>query len=492
MQIRIKSGVGVPSTLLQGELALNTTDNTIYIGDSGNNPVRLVGTIGSQEPSNVFITGGTASNSNITAQTLDANTVQLPDSEILFYDENNDCRDFITNWNRSEVFNMTDCAGLGNCHIHGWAGSATTYTLNLSGLPAHTEVKYECIIHMVDSWDNEAVTIRTQNAAGGVTQKATWTKSNGLNQLSNLATSDTTVSYYGNKWYSYAPWNSNLNSCDGYAKVTTDWYAHTSSNFTAEHYTGLDQAQSDEAFYISHVKLYLRGSLATLNAIDTQGLNWFAGSDSSKLTTGSSIATAKSEHQGTIKRLVSYTTSGNHTYTKSGSDVRMLRVILVGGGGGGRGSQESGGAGGFAERWIDATNITSVSITVGGGSGGGYYFGVSEQGGTTSFGSYLSATGGYGANQNRQHAGGHGGYGSGGVINLYGGGGNGHARGYNNQGSGLSGQGGASFFGGGTQGRHGSRTFSNAAASGAGGAGGAGNHNGGNGREGAVLVYEYI
>jgi hypothetical protein len=190
-----------------------------------------------------------------------------------------------------------------------------------------------------------------------------------------------------------------------------------------------------------------------------------------------------------LKNLYSYT--GNATYTKSGSDVKVLRVICVGAGGGGRGYHESGGAGGYGERWLDATSISTVAVTVGGGSAGGYYFGFSGQGTTTSFGSFLSATGGYGANQNKSHCGGHGGIGSGGQINLYGGGGGGHAPGANNQQGGMSGEGGASFFGGGTQGRHGGSGFSAVAAPGGGGSGGAGNHNGSDGYTGICLVYEF-
>jgi hypothetical protein len=387
---------------------------------------------------------------------------------------------------------MTDCAGLGNCYIHGWGGSARNYTLNISGLPTHTEIRYECYIHLVDSWDGEAVEVYTSNNAGGEITQATWTKVLSQPGLQSLNTyNGTTVKWRNARYYSNAPWNGestdNNNGNYGYAVVTSPWYSHTASTFTARHYSGLNQETADEAFYISHVKVWIRGASVGLNQIDTT----IPASSASYLAIPSSSAVKSfaDQYTGTLKNLYSWTSNG--TYTKSGADVRRLRVICVGGGGGGRGYHESGGAGGYVERWIDATNISTVAVTVGGGSGGGYYFGFSGQGGTTSFGGYCSASGGYGANQNRSHAGGHGGVGTGGSINLHGGGGGGHAPGYNNQQGGMSGEGGASFFGGGGAGRHGGNSFSPVAAPGGGGPGGAGNHNGSDGYAGICLVYEY-
>jgi len=488
--IKIKRGAGAPSSLNEGELALNTSNNQLYVGTSGS-PRKIVGTLASQESNNVSLTGGTVSNTTNTATNTNLNNLALTGSETLWYNEGADCRSTISNWNDQQVYNMTDCAGLGNCHIHGWGGSARSYTLNLSSLPAHTEVMYECYIHMIDSWDGEDVQIFTTDNAGSEVRRAYWTKTLSVPRVDglSLAGGTTTQGHWG-KYYSYAPWNGEggdtYNSNYGYVKVNTGWYSHSSSTFSARHYTGLNQAAGDEAFYISHVRLWLRGTSQSVNTIST---STSLADNSNTLPTQNAVNNYANQYVGALKNMYSYT--GNSTYTKSGSDVRLLRVICVGGGGGGRGYHESGGAGGFTERWIDATNISSVSITVGGGSGGGYYFGFSGQGGTSSFGGYCSANGGYGANQNRSHAGGHGGTGYGGFVNLHGGGGGGHAPGYNNQQGGMSGEGGASFFGGGGCGRHGGNSHSNVAAPGGGGPGGAGNHNGSNGYTGMVVVYEY-
>lgn len=127
------------------------------------------------------------------------------------------------------------------------------------------------------------------------------------------------------------------------------------------------------------------------------------------------------------------------TYTKS-AGVNTVLVRLVGGGGGGSGHCESGGAGGYAEKVCDVSGISSVSIVVGNGGAGTYYSGRATQGGSTSFGAFCSATGGDGANQTFQHAGGLGGLGAGGDVNMYGGGGSAHGR--------INGAGGYSFFGG--------------------------------------------
>jgi hypothetical protein len=140
-----------------------------------------------------------------------------------------------------------------------------------------------------------------------------------------------------------------------------------------------------------------------------------------------------------------YGASGIQVFTSSGtwirpSGVRVILVKLVGAGGGGSGHCESGGAGGYAERVIDVSSISSVSVTVGNGGSPTFYSGSAGQGGTTSFGAFLSASGGNGANSNNQHHGGLPGLGSGGDFNNYGGGGTNHGQ--------YNGRGGSSYFGG--------------------------------------------
>lgn len=185
--------------------------------------------------------------------------------------------------------------------------------------------------------------------------------------------------------------------------------------------------------------------------------------------------------------------SGSGTWIKPSGITKVL-VMVQGGGGAGSGHAESGGAGGYSEKLIDVTSVSSVQVTVGNGSTSWtYYSGGAGDGGTTSFGSFCSASGGKGANTTHQHCGGLPGVGSGGDINIYGGGGTGHM-------SWACAKGGSSFFGGAgvsghpqNQSNH-IQNNDDKAGYGAGGTGGYTtyqNSNAGRGKGGVVIVYEY-
>jgi hypothetical protein len=186
--------------------------------------------------------------------------------------------------------------------------------------------------------------------------------------------------------------------------------------------------------------------------------------------------------------------SGMQVFTGGGTwnrpaGVRYIRVKLVGGGGGASGHGESGGAGGYAERIMDVTGIGSVSITIGGGGGGTYYAGAGGNGNSTSFGPYISAGGGHGANRQNQHSGGVSGNGSGGDLNLHQGGGGDHHHSF--------GPGGTTYFGGAApsghpQGGHFAHNHQGHSAPGTGGTGGYFHgHRGSDGRPGIVVIEEY-
>jgi hypothetical protein len=158
---------------------------------------------------------------------------------------------------------------------------------------------------------------------------------------------------------------------------------------------------------------------------------------------------------------------GTGTWTKP-SGISKVRVYVTGGGGSGGGGGANadfgagGGAGGTAIKLIDVRAISTVSCTVGGGGAVNTASAAANgaAGGTSSFGSYCSATGGAGGifGNAGPGVGGYGGSGSGGDINLNGGYG---SNGWDNftgntytWASGLS-QGGASFWGGGAPGNYG-------------------------------------
>jgi len=219
-----------------------------------------------------------------------------------------------------------------------------------------------------------------------------------------------------------------------------------------------------------------------------------AGNSNSSLPTQNAVKTyLDNTLRGRLKNIYTFTSSG--TYTKSGNDVNVLHVMLCGAGGGGTAYSIGGGGGGYSETIINATGISTVAVTVGTGSAGAAYYSNRPQGGTSSFGAYLSASGGYGADQNYGHSGGHGGYGYGGIVNSIGGGSGSH----NNMdqwshANSPDVQGGASYFGGPMAGAHSDRFGSNHGAPGAGGTCVANNHNGQGGhggQNGIVIVYEY-
>ena len=147
--------------------------------------------------------------------------------------------------------------------------------------------------------------------------------------------------------------------------------------------------------------------------------------DSSTQAWGSSVSgLGYTFHNRLVYRTDSVSGGSNkvHTYTKDTGVTAIMVTVTGGGGGGGAGTSAyidggGGNAGGSAIRWITATdndstptsflNTTSVSVTVGEG-GAGSSSGNGSTGGTTSFGSFCSATGGgggrHGTNQSVQYS----------------------------------------------------------------------------------------
>ena len=484
------SQVPANGSLVQGELAANLADNKVWVGNSSGNPVLLVDSIASQESNAIAITGGTISSTNVTSTNVNTSALTLS-GERLYYDEGTQANLYTSNWNLTTTYNMTDFGGLGNVTAHGWTSGPATYTLTLSSIPVHTEIRYQAFLHYVDSVDNETSNFYTSTDSGEV-ERLRMRKTYTTQPAYDIIASGTTVSWHGNRFYSYAPWGgtatTNENAAgNGYVIMDTGWYAHTVSSFSARHVLGANQAQSDEAQYISHVKVWIRGTTKAITSVNTGALTATANSLSTQAAIKSYIDT---QNKGLVKNVYIFTSNG--TYNKSGTDVKRIRVIVIGGGGGGRGYGESGGAGGFAERILGADGISSVSVTIGGGGAGGNYFGNSPAGGTTSFGSYVSASGGSGANNHGSHIGGHGGLGSSGEIISRGGGGKGHNNGRNNPSNSAVGRGGAGFFGGSRNSHHSATRPADHGAPGGGGTGSVGGSGGtgSTGRDGICIVYE--
>ena len=87
-----------------------------------------------------------------------------------------------------------------------------------------------------------------------------------------------------------------------------------------------------------------------------------------------------------------FATVGAATWTQTGkTDLKRIRVTCYGGGGGGGSSANSsgGGAGGIGIVTLEASSVTTnVTVTVGAAGAAG------SAGGTSSFGAYISSTGG--------------------------------------------------------------------------------------------------
>jgi hypothetical protein len=209
----------------------------------------------------------------------------------------------------------------------------------------------------------------------------------------------------------------------------------------------------------------------------------FSGADRAIQSDGSAL----SQQLHGIASINVYT--GNSTWNRP-TGVKYIKIQVNGAGGGGGGHGEGGAAGGYAELFLNVTGISSVAVTIGGGGGGTYYSGAAGNGNSSSFGPYVSASGGHGANRQNQHSGGVSGAGSGGNLNVHTGGGYSH---HARDSSSVA----ESFFGGGTSSNYpnGGQFGHNHNGHSALGAGGGGAHfhsyRGTDGRPGIIIVTNY-
>lgn len=221
------------------------------------------------------------------------------------------------------------------------------------------------------------------------------------------------------------------------------------------------------------------------------GNNTFSGSST---FSGTSSFSATTTFSGPITGHASTTYNvytASTTWSKP-DGLEYIEVWVCGGGGGGGSnagdtSDGGGGGGGCAFEHLSALELaatTSVQIIV--GSGGS----AQTSGGSSSFGDFLSATGGSGATD---QIGGAGGTGSNGDLNITGGGGVSIPP--NSSGGAAGGTGGSSHFGGGGVGTVG--TNGNPGGSYGGGGGGSAStdstsYTGGAGAQGFVSIKEYF
>ena len=205
------------------------------------------------------------------------------------------------------------------------------------------------------------------------------------------------------------------------------------------------------------------------------------------------------EANGALRSVQYYTSAGSATWTKP-AGLKRIRVYVTGGGGGGHGRNvgnteggTGGAGGGTAIKLIEAASLGSTeTVTVGaGGAALSNSNSAAPNGGTSSFGSHCSATGGEGGDLGGGGRYINGGSGSNGDLNTTGGAVDCSNATIDNAGS----PGGNSFYGGGGRSGKTDGTYSHGAAGVLGAGGGGGGPAGGdagNGGTGVVVVEEYF
>lgn len=171
-----------------------------------------------------------------------------------YYDESARADLFTSNWNNTTTYTMNEFGGLGYVNAHLCPDNASK-TLTLNNLPGHNKIRLQVFIHCVDSFDGETHNLYLMNSSGTETEFLRFTKAGGTDGVSiSVLASGATTGWNGSKTYAYTPWPGTI---DGYILFDSNYYAHTSSTFTARMFSGTNEGQANEAMYLSHVRVWL-------------------------------------------------------------------------------------------------------------------------------------------------------------------------------------------------------------------------------------------
>lgn len=182
---------------------------------------------------------------------------------------------------------------------------------------------------------------------------------------------------------------------------------------------------SDKVASIESDNKAIKESVSTLETDNTSNKESISTLETENTSIKASIATLESDNTSTKESVATLTTKVNNlvsnpsatsTYFYSSGTyvvpdgVTKVYVSGCGGGAGGSACYGGGGAQSVIRKAINVTPGASISVTIGdGGSGSGSYSSISSwpsgtDGGTTSFGSYLSLHGGYAPKHNSSTA----------------------------------------------------------------------------------------
>ena len=177
-------------------------------------------------------------------------------TEIPYYDEGDNCVPYLDNWDNKTITYMAQMGQYTNVVSHGYVDGPETYNFTLNNLPTHSQIRYQCVWHFLDSLDGETSYLYTSDSSNVLTERARFTKNVNSNPPS-FSVRNGVEYYWAGIGYAYSVQNPGYNN-DGFVIFDTDYYDHSLSSFSARHIFGADQAQSDEAMYISHVQVFLK------------------------------------------------------------------------------------------------------------------------------------------------------------------------------------------------------------------------------------------
>ena len=234
----------------------NTTAITSNIG-----PGDLVTISGSGFQTGALVQIG---NTFVVPTSISSNTITLISpiiSDDLDYNEGGNAQVSLQYWSPTTTFQMTNFGGIPNMIAHGY-NAATTFTFSYPSLPPHDQIRYSLRWHLVDSLDNETNFLNIDGV-----RYLTFTKI--YNAAPSISFSLMANAVFTVSSYSYRPWANGSYGQDGYIEIDTGWINHTASNLAVQHYIGADQAQTDEAEYLSNVRLQTRN----ISGIGTGGVS---------------------------------------------------------------------------------------------------------------------------------------------------------------------------------------------------------------------------